>query len=186
MALRMFKTRRPGRGSSLSDQVGQGHGPDDVLDAVLVLLRFGGDRLQVVLIVHGEHAAEGISTEMLDEGPCDPVAVFEQQPFELDGILERAAVGHHAGGVNHWVLADPLRHDLPRPPLSDGVVVVPGDSKVVDLRVAGGAARVVAVGFDLLANGRFRAFGRVRFNRVDVGRGRRRRFAEDRFDDPPA
>ena len=114
------------------------------------------------------------------------VAVLEQQPFELDGILERTAVGHHAGGIDHGVLADALRDLLAGAPLADGVVVVPGESQRVDLRVAGGAVRVVAVRFDLLAKRGLGAFRRVGFDGAHVRRWRRGRLAENRFADPDA
>ena len=54
------------------------------LTPVFVFLRFGLDGFQVVLVVHGQHAAKGVGAEMLDEGARNLLTVLEQQPFELD------------------------------------------------------------------------------------------------------
>ena len=62
------------------------------------------DGLHGLAVVHGQHAAKGVGAKMLDEGVQELVAVLEQQSFEMDGILERTAVGHHAGGIDRGVL----------------------------------------------------------------------------------
>ena len=54
------------------------------------------DGRDVVAIVHGEHAAEGVGAEVLDEGLRECVAIREQESFELDGVGERPAVGQRA------------------------------------------------------------------------------------------
>ncbi len=114
------------------------------LTPVLVLLRFVFNRLEVVLIIHGQHAAEGVGAKVFDEGSRDLVAVFEQQSFELDGILERTAVGHHAGGIDQRILTDARGNLLAGAPLADGIVLVQGQSQRIDVAVAGGTVRVLA------------------------------------------
>jgi hypothetical protein len=52
------------------------------------------------LIIKGEHAAEAVGAEVLDEGSHKLVAALDQQPFEIAGILKRTTVGHQPGGID--------------------------------------------------------------------------------------
>ena len=88
---------------------------------------------------------------MFDEGAGDDVAVGDQQLLEGVGILEGASVRQFAGGLDLGVGADSGRDLLLRTPLTDGVVVIPGEAERIDLRVAGRAVRVRGVGGQLIA-----------------------------------
>ena len=101
---------------------------------------------------------------MFDKSPGDLVAVFEQSLFELGGILEGTPIGHQTSGIDQWVLANSRRDLLAGAPLADSIVVVPGESQRIDLRMAGGAVRVVAVRLDLFAQGGLGVLRRVGFD----------------------
>ena len=121
---------------------------------------------------------------MLDEGFCDPLAIFEQSLFELHRILKRPPIGQYSRGIDQGVLADSLVHFFACAPLPDRIVVIPSDPEVIDLSMAGGAVGVAAVGFDLLSDRCFWTFRGIRFDRIDVSRWCRRCFSKDHLADP--
>ncbi len=59
-----------------------------------MLLCFRCNRLDVFLINHGQHAAERVHAKVLDESLRDLITVFDSN-FELDRVLERAAIAQH-------------------------------------------------------------------------------------------
>ena len=144
------------------------------------------DGRDVVAIVHGEHTAEGVGAEVLDEGLCECVAIREQEPFEIDGVGERPAVGQHAGWIDRGIVADPLGQLLVGSPPADRVVIIECQAERVDLRMAGGAGGVAAVRGQLVAERGLLAIGRRGLDRLDVRRWGRGRPAEDRLAQPDA
>ena len=138
------------------------------------------------MIVKAEGAAQAVGAKMLDEGAGKFVAVFEETLFELGGILEGTAIGHFSASIDHRVIADASYDLLMRAPLADGVVVVPGEAERIEVRVAGGAVRVVAMSFDFLAQGRFGALRRRGLDGRDVGWRRWWCFAENDLAEPHA
>ena len=61
-----------------------------------MLLRLGDDGVDIRFVVEGEHAAQGVGTEVFDEGLGDGITVRDQQLLERDGVLEGASIRHLA------------------------------------------------------------------------------------------
>ena len=151
-----------------------------------MLLGFGDDGGDVILVVERKHAAEGVGAEVFDEGLGDGVAVGDEQLLERHRVLEGAAVGHFAGGDDRRVGAEAGRDFLLGAPLADGVVVIPCEAERVDLGVAGGAVGVLGVSGQLVAQGGLGALRSRGFDRRHVGGRGRGRLAEDRLAEPDA
>ena len=88
---------------------------------------------------------------MFDEGLRDGVSVGEEQLFEAEGVLESTAVRQFARRIDRRVGAEAGRDFLDVTPLTDGVVVIPGEAERVDFGVAGRAVRVLGVCRQLIA-----------------------------------
>ena len=142
------------------------------------------DLIDVRLVVVAEGAAEGVGAEMLDEGAMESGGILQDQLLELIGILEPAPTGHRPGGIHHGILALSRGHALLGAPLTDGVVVFPGEAQRIDAAVAGGAVRIRGVDFQSLTDRHLVAFRRHRFDGIDVCRRWRRRFVEDGLAEP--
>ena len=151
-----------------------------------MLLRDGDDRIDVFLVVEGKHATQGVGAEVFDEGLGDGVPVGEEQLLEAGGVLESTAVRQFARRIDGRICAGPGRDFLDAAPLTDGVVVIPGEAEGVDLGVAGGAVRVLGVGRQLVAQGGLRALRGRGFDRGHVGGRGRGRLAEDGLTEPDA
>ena len=93
--------------------------------------------------------------------------LIQQNLLKANHIVELPASGKFAGRVNRYVGFVVVS------PAADGVEVLEGEARRVDLAVAGFAARDAAVLFDLLADRLCST--NVRVQRFDV-RGRRRRW----------
>ena len=123
---------------------------------------------------------------MLDEGSGDVAAVFDEHRFEFDRVLKRAAVGHLPGRIHQRIFADARWHQFACAPLANGVVFVERQSQRIDVAMACSTTGIFGVCFDSLADRDLVSRRRNRFDRIDVGRRRRRGLVEDRFADPHA
>ena len=105
---------------------------------------------------------------MLDEGPGELVAVLEQQPFELNGTIEGSSVRQGSRGIDRRILSFPSGYEFAGSPLSDGIVLVEGQTQRINGFVTGGAIGILGVGLDALTDGDLVSLGRDGF-----GSGRR-------------
>ena len=149
-----------------------------------MLLRFGDDGVDVLLVVEGKYATQGVGAEVFDEGLGNGVPVGKEQLFEAGGVLEGTTVRQFARRVDGRVCAGPCRDFLDAAPLTDGVVVIPGEAEGVDLVVAGGAVRVLGVRRQLVAQGGLRALRGRGLDRRHIGGRGRGRLAEDGLTEP--
>ncbi len=140
--------------------------------------------MDVVAIIDGHGSAKGVGGEFFSESLGKWRKVVEKELFEFFWTGKRTAVGELAAGIHRWVLATALSYNFFGSPTSNGIVVVEGQPKGVDVLVTGGTTGMFRVGLEFLANGRFGFIDRIGLNGINIGRRRIRRLPKDGFRDP--
>ena len=123
---------------------------------------------------------------MFDKGGEKQVTVGQQQLFEVAGVGERPTVGQDAGSVNQRIAARAVFDPFTGSHLPDRIKLLEGQAEWVDRAMAGSAVRILRVGGDLLTNRRLHRVGRIRGDRIDVGRRGWGCSAKDGFTQPHA
>ena len=75
--------------SAFANQIRHSHSADHILNSITILLRFCLYQLEIVLVVHRQHAAQGIGAEVLDKGARYYVTIIKQKLLELVGVFTK-------------------------------------------------------------------------------------------------
>ena len=121
---------------------------------------------------------------MLDKGTGKTFPFVEKQFFEFNGTIEFSIVRQGSRGIDRGIRSFPGGYEFTGSPLSDGIVLVKGQTQRINGFVTGGAIGILGVGFDALANGDLIACGGDGFDWVGVGRWGGRGLVENSFTQP--
>ena len=130
-------------------------------------------------VVVFQSATEGVGHQLLGQVATDFGALLHQERLQFRRALERLATGQDTGRLDGELTV--LLTET-----TDGVEVLEGEAERVHLRVTVRARRIRAVLFHALAK-RSGQLGFVSFGQLgNVRGGRRRRCAENLFENPAA
>ena len=150
---------------------------DQVSQPVSAGLEASHDRIDVRPIGGAGQSPRGVGQQLLHQAAGELVRPREHDLLELHDVFERPPVRHFARRVHP-------EFSVLRPPGPDGIEVLQREAERVDPPVALAACRDLAVEAEPLAERP--GAPKVRFQRVDVRRGRGRRRSEDVLEHPDA